>query len=50
MPHERGQLPVPPSEFSITLSPIPKLVSAAPANRSPPFLAKPADLTATHLR
>ena len=32
MPHERGPLPVLPSEFSCLLSPIPKLASAA---RSP---------------
>ena len=28
MPHERGLLPVPPSEFFCPLSPIPKLASA----------------------
>ena len=32
MPHERGSSPVPPSEFSCAVSPIPKLASAA---RSP---------------
>jgi hypothetical protein len=39
MPHERGSLPMLPSEFSITLSPIPKLSSAASASHTP-FVGK----------
>jgi len=51
MPHERGLLPVPPSEFLTLLSPIPKLASAA--RRQPlanPSTETPANpLTLRHL-